>query len=148
MYASSVTTTFPVVLPVWVGVKITPKVQVLPAATCVPLHMSLVMLKAPEVATLLTLSATLLGLVSVIVFAALATSTCWSPKARLAGEKVGFSMMPVPVRATSCGLLTAASVYVRSPVRVPVSLGVNTTPTVQVQPAATCVPLQLSSVVV
>lgn len=103
--ASSVTTAVPVVLPVCVGVKITPKVQVPLAGTSVPLHMSLVMLKTPEVAMLLTLSATLLGLISVTVFAALATSTCWLPKPTPVGEKVGLTRMPVPLRLTICGLL-------------------------------------------
>ena len=58
------------VSPVCEGVKITPKVQVPLAATCVPLQVSSVTVKSPEGATLVTLSATLLGLVKVMVFAA------------------------------------------------------------------------------
>jgi hypothetical protein len=84
--ASSVTTTFPVLLPIWDGVKITPKVQVPFAATCVPLQVSLTVVKSPEGTTLVTLSETLLGFVNVIVSAALGTSTgCW-PKAKCVGE--------------------------------------------------------------
>jgi hypothetical protein len=84
--ASSVTTIFPVLAPFCDGVNITPKVQVPPAATDVPLQLSLTVVKSPEGTTLVTLSETLLGLVRVMVFAALATSTGWSPKLRLAGE--------------------------------------------------------------
>jgi hypothetical protein len=40
--ALSVTVIFPSLVPVEDGVKITPKVQVPPAGTCVPLHVSLV----------------------------------------------------------------------------------------------------------
>jgi hypothetical protein len=61
-------------------VKTTPKVQVPPAATCVPLQLSAVTAKSPDGTTLVTLSATLLGLVNVMVFAALETSTGWLPK--------------------------------------------------------------------
>lgn len=124
--------------------KTTPKVQVPLAGTEVPLHRSLTMVKSPAGATLVTLSETLLGLVSVTVFAALATSTgCW-PKLRLMGEKVGFTRMPLPDRLTFCGLFEAASVNVNVPVRVPVWLGVKTTPTTQFAPAARFVPLHPS----
>lgn len=141
----SVTTMLPVLVPVCVGVKITPKVQLPLAATCVPLQVSLVTLKSPEGTTLVTLSATLLGLVNVTVFAALGTSKGWSPKLRAAGEKVGLAMMPVPERLTVCGLLAAASTIVRAPVRVPVWLGVNTTLTTQFALGARLVPLHASA---
>jgi hypothetical protein len=55
------------------------------------------------------------------------------PKFRLEGEKL--ITVPVPVRATVCGLLGALSVTVSVPVRVPALLGTNTTLMVQV-PAA------------
>src|ERR1700722_15559504 len=134
--ALSVTTISAVSFPVCEGVKITPKVQVPPAATWVPLHVSLVTVKSPEGATLVTLSATTLGFVKVTVFAALASFTGWLPKLREAGEKVGFRMMPVPERFTVCGLLDAPSVIVRVPVRAPAWLGVNTTLTTQFAPGA------------
>jgi hypothetical protein len=63
-------------------VKTTPKVQVPPAATCVPLQLSAVTAKSPDGTTLVTLSATLFGLVKVMVLAALETSTGWLPKLR------------------------------------------------------------------
>jgi len=82
IYALSVTTIVPVLLPVVEGVKITPKVQVPPGATSVALQVSLVVVKSPEGTTLVTLSGTRLGLVKVMVFAALGTSTGWLPKLR------------------------------------------------------------------
>src|SRR6202167_1856932 len=51
------------------------------------------------------------------------------------------SYLPVPVRATLCGLPGASSVNIRSPVRVPVRVGVNDTFTSQLAPAATVPPL-------
>jgi hypothetical protein len=64
-------------------VKITPKVQVPPAATSVPLQVSLVVVKSPDTTTLVTLSgAARLGLVKVMVCGALGTSTGSSPKLR------------------------------------------------------------------
>src|SRR5208282_2444871 len=52
--------------------------------------------------------------------------------------------MPLPERLTVCGLLAAASMIVRSPVRVPAWLGVNTTPTTQCAAGARLVPLHPS----
>ena len=124
--------------------KTTPKVQVPLGATDVPLQVSLTVLKSPEGTTLVTLRETLLGLVSVIVFVALGTSTCWVPKLRLAGENVGDAMMPLPERFTFCGLFEAVSTIISVPVRVPVWLGVNTTPMTQFALGASVVPLHPS----
>ena len=41
---------------------------------------------------------------------------------------------PVPAKATTCGALEALSLTVRVPVRVPVAVGVNLTPAVQLAP--------------
>ncbi len=82
IYALSVTMIVPVLLLVVEGVKITPKVQVPPGATRVALQVSLVVVKSPEGTTLVTLSEIRLGLVKVIVCAALGTSTGWLPKLR------------------------------------------------------------------
>ena len=86
----------------------------------------------------------MLGLVKVTVFAALGTCTGWSPKASEAGQKLGFTRMPLPVRFTFGGLLEAASAIVRVPVRVPVWVGVNTTPITQFVLGARVVPLHPS----
>jgi hypothetical protein len=90
----SVTTTLAVLVPVCDGVKNTAKVQVPFGATCVPLQVSLVRVKSPEDTTLVTLSGTALGLVSVTVFEAVGTWTGWSPKLNDVGEKVGLSISP------------------------------------------------------
>jgi hypothetical protein len=142
--AASVYVRSPVRIPVVLGVNTTPTVQVPPAATCVPLQLSLVVVKSPDGVTLVTLSDTLFGLVKVTVFGVLATLTAWLPKFTAGGEKVGFTRIPWPVRLTICGLLKAASVIVRSPVRVPVWLGVNTTLTTQCPLGARSVPLHPS----
>jgi hypothetical protein len=90
--ALSVTVAVPVRVPVVEGVKVTAKVQVPPAGTFVPLHMSLTSVNSPaDTTTLVTLSEILLGFVNVTVLDALVTSTCWEPKARLAGENVGLT---------------------------------------------------------
>ena len=54
--ALSVTTIFAVTTPAAAGVKVTPKLQVPDAATCVPLHVSALTAKSPfDDATLVTL---------------------------------------------------------------------------------------------
>ena len=74
--ALSVTTIFAATIPVAVGVKVTPKLQVPLAGTFVPLHVSALTTNSlPVDATLLTLNATRFGLVRTTVFAALGTSS-------------------------------------------------------------------------
>jgi hypothetical protein len=58
---------------------------------------------------------------------------------RLVGETVTGSV-PVPLRLTVCGLFAAPSVNVKVPVRAPVVVGENVTPTVHVPPAPMLVP--------
>jgi hypothetical protein len=48
--------------------------------------------------------------------------------------------LPVPVRLTVCGLFSAVSAIVRTPVAEPRAAGVNVTPIVQFAPAAMLVP--------
>ena len=52
---------------------------------------------------------------------------------------------PVPVRGRMCGLPVALSVMVTEPVRVPVAVGAQVTPMVQLPPAATELPQLLLS---
>ena len=52
---------------------------------------------------------------------------------------------PAPVRATVCGLPEASSAKARTASRVPLTLGVKVTLTVQVAPGATVAALQVSS---
>lgn len=143
--ALSVTTIFAVTTPAAAGVKVTPKLQVPDAATCVPLQVSALTVKSPfDEATLVTLRATRFGLVKTTVFVALGTCTAWRPKLRRVGLKVGFTRIPVPERFTVCGLLAAASLIVSVPVRVPVWLGVKTTLTTQFAEGASSMPLHPS----
>ena len=72
-------------------------------------------------------------LVTVMFCGWLAVPLLKVPKFRLSGEKL--ITVPVPVRATVCGLLGALSVTVRVPVRTPALFGTNTTLMVQL-PAA------------
>jgi hypothetical protein len=71
--------------------------------------------------------------VTVIVCGWLAVPLLCVPKLRLVGEK--FITVPVPVRATVCGLLVALSVTVNVPVNAPLLVGANETSMVQVAPA-------------
>ena len=71
--------------------------------------------------------------------AALVVPRLWLPNERLLGESVAFGTVPVPVRATACGLFAALSVMVTDPARLPEALGVKVTLIVQlVLPATDC----------
>lgn len=54
--------------------------------------------------------------------------------------------LPVPLRLTFCGLPEALSVKVSAPEAVPVAVGVNVTPTLQLAPAARLVPQVLPAI--
>lgn len=73
--------------------------------------------------------------VSVTVLAELVLPTVTVPRFKLPEENVT-GALPVPVRLTVWGLFPASSVNVSVPVAVPVAMGENVTPTVQVAPAA------------
>ena len=63
------------------------------------------------------------------------------PKLRLVGEKlIPGAVVPVPVRATVCGLPVALSVTVIAPVRAPAAVGVKITEIVQLAAGATDAP--------
>ncbi len=79
-------------------------------------------------------------LVSVTDCAALVVPTAWLGNKRLAGERLTAGAVPVPLRLTVCGLLLALSVMVRTPVRVPVAVGVKVTRIEQFAPGATELP--------
>jgi hypothetical protein len=67
----------------------------------------------PETVALVNAIAELELLVSVIIFAAEAVPTGCDPKARLVGVTVNAVVVPVPDRATVCGLVESASVMTR-----------------------------------
>src|SRR5437660_901588 len=128
--------------PVAVGVKVTLMVQEAPAASALQLLGDLlVWAKSPALvpvrAMLLMVRAALPLLVSVTAWAALVVLTCWLPKLRLVGLKLTpGALVPLPLKATVCGLPLALSVILTLALRVPVAVGVNVTLMVQEAPAA------------
>ena len=66
-------------------------------------------------------------LLRVTLCAALDVPTSWPAKLRLGVDRLTAGAVPVPVRATSCGLPGSLSVMVSVPVRVPVWVGLNWT---------------------
>jgi hypothetical protein len=85
-------------------------------------------------------------LVSVMLCAPLVVLIVWFPKARLVGESEtagAAAAVPVPLRATDCGLPGALSEIVNVPGWLPVAVGAKLTLIVQLPPAMTEVP-QLS----
>jgi len=76
--------------------------------------------------------------VNVTDFAALVVPTTNVPKLSEVGERN--SCVPVPVKATVCGLFAASSLKVNVPLRTPITVGVKVTLTVQLLPGASVVP--------
>jgi hypothetical protein len=133
--ALSVIVTLPLRVPPTVGVKVTEIVHVPAAAIEAP--QVLLWLKSPLAAMLLIVSAADPVLVSVTVWAALLVFTNWLPKLRLVGEKdTAGAVVPVPLRATVCGLPLALSVTVTLPLRKPDAVGLKVTEIVHVPAAA------------
>jgi hypothetical protein len=89
-------------------------------------------------------TATALELVSVTVCGGEIVPTSILPYDKEVGDRVGVIMKPEPERGTVCVGIYALSVTVTFPVLLPVCVGVKITPKVQVPPAATMVPLQVS----
>jgi len=81
----------------------------------------------------------------VIVWAALVLPTEALAKVKLAGE-TATGAEPVPIRLTVCGLLAASSVNVNVPVRAPMAVGENVTPTLHDVPAEMLVPQVLLAI--
>jgi hypothetical protein len=82
---------------------------------------------------------------SVTNFAALVVFTMRVPKDKLVADKLTAAAVPVPDRATVCGLPVALSVTVIVPGWLPVAVGVNVTVMEQLAPAATEAPQVLVS---
>jgi hypothetical protein len=115
----------PVAPPSAVGVKVTPTVQVAPAAILVP-HVLLAMAKGlpVEMEIPVSVSAVLSLLVIVTVFAMLVPPTASEPKLRLLEENVT-GALPLPVTVTVC--VPALSAIVRTPETEPTTVGEKTT---------------------
>ena len=104
----------PVSGPCMVGVKDTVTVQLLFAGST-PVHPSVTTAKSPEVATLLIVSPTEFGLVTVAVLVALVMPT-WVLAKVMVGERVIDACTPVPLRLTVCGLFGLLDGMVAVPV--------------------------------
>lgn len=128
--ALSVIATAPVRAPEAVGVKVTPIVQLAPAARLeaqVPPSRA----KSPLVVTDEMVSEAVPVFVSVNVDVGLVDPTAWLGKVRLDGATETSGPAPVPVSVTVWGLVVALSAIETEPVRVPWAVGRKTTPMVQ-----------------
>src|SRR6266851_1832291 len=129
-------------VPVAVGAKVTLIVQVAPAATEAPQVFVCAKspLFVPVMAMLEIINAAVPVLDRLTICTALVLPTRWPPKLILAPPNTTIGATPVPVSETTCGLPAALSVMVTAPLRVPLSVGVNVTLTVQLAPMPTVVP--------
>src|SRR5260370_26922089 len=127
LLALLVTVSVPVRAPAAVGLNETVTAQEPPTAT---LPQLLLWLKSPVAATFETVAEVVPELVTVTVCAAAVEPTTVRANDRLAGAafSIGPGAVPVPVRLTV--LVTPPALTVRVPVRAPVAVGANGTPTV------------------
>ncbi len=97
-----------------------------------------VWVNAPEIVILTVVKSALPVLVSVTVCGALVLPTSWSLKVREVGEKVaaGAGVVPVPDKATGCGLPVALSAMLRFALSAAVVEGVKVTLIVHCDPPA------------
>lgn len=136
----SLNVSVPEAAPVAVGENVTPMVQLAPAARLDPQVLPATA-KPVLAVTLVMLRATLWTFFSVTLPAALVLPTVTVPRFSELGETVtGAVLDELPLRLTVCGLPGALSVNVSVPFVVPVAVGENVTPTVQVAAAAMLVP--------
>ena len=122
----------PVLLPPVDGVKVTLTVQLAPGARLV--GQLLVWPKSPLAIRLEITKTPAPGLVTVTVWAALATPTAWLPKDRLPGAALNAGSAPIPLKVITRGLPLALSVMVTVPERPPVAAGVKVMKIAQLVP--------------
>ena len=129
-------------VPAAVGLKVTLIMQLAPIAKLEP-HV-LVCEKSPKFApaTAMPVNVSVLFplLLSVTVCMLLAVPTSWLPNVSCVGDRPTEGPVPVPERATPCGLPVALSVIVTDAFLAPRAAGVNVTLIVQLAPAAKLVP--------
>jgi hypothetical protein len=142
---ASVTDTAADARPLAAGVKVTVIVQVLLAGTLDPqVFVSGKSTGSVPVTAILTAKADLEEFLNVATCGLLDCPTATDPKLMSAGDSV--TTVPVPLRATDCGLPVALSVIVTAPVRVFGIVGLKVMVIVQFAPTATLVPQVLVSV--
>ena len=153
----SVTISVPDRVPVAVGEKLMDTLQLVPAASVRPEQPSLTSVKsrgfAPRVAALLMNSGAPPVLATVTDCAALVVPIACAPNVSAVGVKVtagpdagggGGGVAPLPERETLWGLLEALSVKASAAVRAPAVVGLKATETLQLAPAASVTPEQVS----
>jgi hypothetical protein len=96
--------------------------------------------KSPVTSISLTVKLAFPELVTVTDFVALLFPTSTPLKLRLVGDSVTAGAVPVPLKATLCGLPAALSVTLTADARFPVLVGVNTTLMVQLALAPSVAP--------
>ena len=79
-------------------------------------------------------------MLNVTLWAALVVPTSWLANVRLAGDSAAAGAIPLPTRATVCGLPLALSVTDRVPLRVFVPVGVKLTLILQLAPVPKLAP--------
>src|ERR1700722_14061144 len=114
--------------------------QVAAGARSLPLHPSLVMLNSPDRVAVSIWSATVLGFLRVVVFAALVAPTTILPKLKVSGVIVSLPAIPVPLSVTAPALLLAESLIASWAPRAPSAVGVNVTFNMQLVPGASVAP--------
>ena len=134
--SESISVNVPLRVPVPVGVKVTFTVQLAPADILGP--QSLLCEKSPLVVMEATSTRWAVPFTTFTTCGVLLLPTFCEANVRLAGDTVNCGLLdaPVPESDAVCGLLTAESVRVSVPVRVPAAVGANVTFTVQLVPAA------------
>src|SRR3981081_2527820 len=85
-------------------------------------------------------------LVNCMTCAALVVVTGWEAKVTLAADRTIAGAVPIPDKATECGLPGALSVRINCPDLTPVAVGVNVTGSVQLPPGATELPQGSASI--
>src|ERR1700680_543878 len=140
----AVTVKLPFCVPGAVGRNVTLIVQEAPGANEVP--QLLVWLYGAVTAILLIVRAVVPVLVSVAVFDGLRVLMTCVANVIVDGASVAELVVPVPERATVCGLLGAESVMVNEPLSTPVVAGLKVTEIEQEAPAASEEPQVLLSV--
>jgi hypothetical protein len=141
LVALSVIVSVPVRVPATVGSNVTEIMQLAPVATLVPQFW--LTEKSPETVMEVKANGAVPESVNVTTWAALVIPKGAGENVRLVGESVTPGVVgttPTPLNAIACVEPLALSAMVIVPVRVPATVGVNVTDSVQVPPAATLVP--------
>jgi hypothetical protein len=124
-----VTLNVPVLVPIAVGSKKTPIVQLEPAARLLPQGVDVLTMpkSAGLTATFVIASVAVPVFVSVTVWGGPECFTYWPRNGRLSGDKVATAAVPVPASPTVWGLPGASSVILIAALRLPTAVGVNVT---------------------